>query len=385
MPREDESANLDFLRSIAVLAVLADHIAGTFGVAQRHAAFWALGRWGVLLFFVHTSLVLMMSMERLGLEGKSLYRTFYIRRFFRIYPLSFAIVGAVLLVHIPETSWAKAFNYPDRGTILSNVLLCQNFTGRYSLIGPLWSLPYEVQMYLLLPAIFLFLRKAKGRALAGLWVAAVVLGLLQAWAAGTDQGRWLHVDRLGIAEFVPCFLAGVIAYQLLRRKKDTGQPFWLWVATIGLSGVIYLEWNARVGYVGYPEWVCCLLVGLMVAYCTESRLGGLNFVTHHVAKYSYGLYLGQVPVLWLAFVKLKNFPLWLQWSVFILLIIGVPIGSYYLVERPFIRFGGAAASRFASRGIPRPYQPSGVRSGHTGAGRSAASPLQADASGDSPG
>src|SRR5208282_2014964 len=103
--QKGDSPNLDLLRTVAVLSVLTDHIAATFGIAQRHPLFWALGRWGVLLFFVHTSLVLMMSMERLGLSDWQLYSAFYIRRFFRIYPLSVAVITIVLLARIPPTSW----------------------------------------------------------------------------------------------------------------------------------------------------------------------------------------------------------------------------------------------------------------------------------------
>jgi peptidoglycan/LPS O-acetylase OafA/YrhL len=154
MTRKSDSPNLDILRAVAVLAVLADHIAATFGIAQRYPFFWALGRWGVLLFFVHTSLVLKMSMERLGVSGWRLHSTFYIRRIFRIYPLSIAIIGIVLAAQIPPTAWPDDIPAGDLGAVISNLLLCQNLTGKPGLIGPLWSLPYEIQMYLILPALF---------------------------------------------------------------------------------------------------------------------------------------------------------------------------------------------------------------------------------------
>jgi peptidoglycan/LPS O-acetylase OafA/YrhL len=77
----------------------------------------------------------------------------------------------------------------------------------------------------------------------------------------------------------------------------------------------------------------------MVTQCAESTHKWLNWLTHNVAKYSYGLYLGQVPILWLASDKLNYLPRSLRWPLFPVLIILVPVASYYLIERPFIKMG----------------------------------------------
>jgi peptidoglycan/LPS O-acetylase OafA/YrhL len=123
-PKTQFSPNLDLPRSFAVLAVLADHIHGTFGISQRYWRLaWMLGSWGVMVFFVHTSFVLMMSLERLGLKGWQMYGTFYLRRLARIYPLSVVTIAIVLLAHIPESSWSKTgFEMPGKAAMLSNFL-----------------------------------------------------------------------------------------------------------------------------------------------------------------------------------------------------------------------------------------------------------------------
>jgi peptidoglycan/LPS O-acetylase OafA/YrhL len=91
------SANLDLLRAVAVLLVLAQHLCRRAYVDQVG---WiqtsSLGSFGVLLFFVHTCLVLMYSMERSNLAGWALLKNFATRRIFRIYPLSiFAVLFAI--------------------------------------------------------------------------------------------------------------------------------------------------------------------------------------------------------------------------------------------------------------------------------------------------
>jgi peptidoglycan/LPS O-acetylase OafA/YrhL len=337
--RQSESPNLDLLRSVAVLAVLANHLAATFGIAQPEPRLWGLGRWGVLLFFVHTSLVLMMSMGRLGLSGWKLHSTFYIKRFFRIYPLSIAIIILAVAAKIPPTSWPDDIPHSTLRSIICNLFLCQNLFRQPDVLGPLWSLPFEVQMYLVLPLLFVFVRKCTSGSIAALWYVTIGAAMLQPWLVEAHHGRQMQLDRLGIAQFVPCFMAGIIAYYLLISGRRAVLPFWVWTATLFTVSWIYVQrWNGT-EHLGYTDWLCCLAIGVVVVFCAESEHRTLNFLTHHVAKYSFGLYLGQLPALWFAFLKLKGHPLWMQWAVFLFLITAGPYLLYHLIEAPFIKLG----------------------------------------------
>ena len=76
-----------------MLLVLGQHLVNRFRGDSP-----PIGTFGVLIFFVHTSLVLMYSMERSDMRGEALFANFYIRRIFRIYPLSvLAVLVAVML------------------------------------------------------------------------------------------------------------------------------------------------------------------------------------------------------------------------------------------------------------------------------------------------
>src|SRR5215475_12688960 len=92
------SANLDLLRAIAVLLVLTQHLMVRLYIDH---VWWipsnCLGWFGVLLFFVHTTLVLMESLER---QQEGIFGPFYLRRFFRIYPLSIFAVAVVCWFHL---------------------------------------------------------------------------------------------------------------------------------------------------------------------------------------------------------------------------------------------------------------------------------------------
>lgn len=80
-----ELPNLDSLRAVAVLSVYVAHVLYTIGLARGESSGapdfgWFLGRFGVLVFFVHTRFVLMMSLERMERDKGPLFRAFYVRR-----------------------------------------------------------------------------------------------------------------------------------------------------------------------------------------------------------------------------------------------------------------------------------------------------------------
>jgi peptidoglycan/LPS O-acetylase OafA/YrhL len=198
-----ESANLDFLRACAVLSVYFGHI-----LQMDRILSFNTGQAGVYLFFVHTSLVLMLSMERMKVEGWLLFIKFYIRRFFRIYPLSVFFVLFVSTLLLPAFP-THPYVWHGWSNLVSNLMLTMNVTGASSVIGPLGSLPYEVDMYLVLPALFLLIRKFPNPFLPIVfWVLAVLTSPLFV------KINW----RLDIS-YAPLFLSGVIAYRLLSWKR----------------------------------------------------------------------------------------------------------------------------------------------------------------------
>ena len=82
--------------------------------------------------------------------------------------------------------------------------------GRASQMAPLCSLPIEVQMYLVLPVIFLLTARATDLSRLG---ALYLLSLVFAWYA--PQLSY----RLSGAMFGPCFFAGILALAMRSRVK----------------------------------------------------------------------------------------------------------------------------------------------------------------------
>lgn len=324
-----DSANLDFLRACAVLTVYISHL---FQMANVRAvgpiSLNAFGQMGVLIFFVHTSLVLMLSMDRLKLPPSALFKVFYVRRAFRIYPLSAAVVSMVAVFSIPS--------FPTRPYIwlgwvhfASNLLLTQNLTFSPSILGPLWSLPYEVQMYIVLPALYLLIKAVPK------WWVPVGLWLLSALLAPLQQAA---VARMSLMQYCPCFLGGILGY-VLADKPAFRLPFWGWPLMI--AGTMAIRQN------GFQAgWVACLLLGASAPQFAELGNGWLRKTAAWIAKYSYGIYLGHVIVFWVAFVLMRNYPGWEQVAACAALSVTVPVVMYHAVEHPAILIGVRLADSF---------------------------------------
>ena len=77
----------------------------------------------------------------------------------------------------------------------------------------------------------------------------------------------------------------------------------------------------------------------------EVPCGLLSKAAVLVARYSYGIYLSHVPLLWLCFQRLTILPVAIRWAVFAALMCITPVVLYHLIEEPIIRVGKALSLR----------------------------------------
>jgi peptidoglycan/LPS O-acetylase OafA/YrhL len=342
-----ESSNLDFLRSFAVLLVFFGHLSFFHQfLALGPLNLTLMGALGVMFFFVHTALVLMLSLERQQKDqgDNRLFMSFMIRRCFRIYPLSITVVLLILAFHLPltaESYWHFEGLKPDGGDIFSNLLLVQNFSGRVSILGPMWSLPFEMDMYVFLPWLYLLLRPNHSvRRIALVWVIAVASNLF--YMRYTNNPSFLG--------FVPCFLAGVLAYQLQRSNYRRRLPAFLWPFVVALLAAFFLADGP--GEHWAKKWATCLLLGLAAPFFSRISTPWLVAASHFIAKYSYGIYLTHFFCIWFAFERLGKFSALVKIPVFIALAIGLPVLFYHLLEEPLIRAGKRVAKTYARAARP---------------------------------
>ena len=317
MTASRESANLDILRAFAVLSVVVSHVVP--GVTPE------IGRFGVNAFFVHTCLVLLLSLDRTYRRGGWIAR-FYARRAFRIYPLSITVLAAFLALRWPSTTLGASIRWPN---ILTNLLLVQNFTtDKGSIIGPMWSLPYEVQMYLLLPFVFLMLQRWPDAA-ARLWGLAAVIAALDP-------------TKTQVALYLPCFMGGAIAY----RKASQRFSWYAWPAAFGALCVVFCALQAAIASVA-TTWITCGALGWLIPQFQESPFAILNRAAQQMAKYSYGIYLVHWPLAWFCIDNRHG-----GFLAFAVLTAALSFALYHLVESPMIQLGKRLTQEKAGQFAP---------------------------------
>ena len=325
--------NLDFARSVAVISVVVEHALlslGVFRVGPFPVA--SLGVMGVMVFFVLTTLVLMWSLER-----KPHALDFYIRRIFRIYPLALVAIAVVVLFHAPVAGPVFDpfhYNHPGLKAILVQSTLVPNITSGPPppIMGVLWSLPYEVEMYVLLPVLFFFLRKN-----------FAVWPLLLMWAMPVSFTRMESPNSHNFAVAIGYFLPGAMAYVGFGRWKPRF-PAWLFAVYIGALWVAFLlHPNFHSG------WFACLFVGLGLPMFRQMRAEWVIVPSRIIAKYSYGVYLTHPFALVIGLYLLRGHSLELRLLATVVPLVVLPVVAYHLLEHPMIRIGSRLAARAEKR------------------------------------
>jgi peptidoglycan/LPS O-acetylase OafA/YrhL len=365
-----DSRNLDFLRSFAVMLVVGFHLAKFFNWQFGGLRVTDFGLLGVMLFFVHTTLVLMFSLERqstrplsppaalsggpsIGTSIRSLFLPFMTRRAFRIYPLAILAVSFVWLFRIPSDLQFGKFGllHQTPWNVIANLLLIQNVTMQKANPGPLWSLPLEMQMYLVLPALFVFATRVKAWwGMIALWWTAVALWFALGFSTGmlplSDGNIRSPAEAvLKFTRFAPCFLPGIVAYKLWRQPRRL--PGFVWPVFLLLCCAIFVLFSGsqpiEVG------WFICFAIGLGVSFFRELRESALTHLTQKIARYSYGIYLFHYFAIWFAFVVFKQWNIGLQATIFVATIITLPVILYHTIEAPLIAAGVQVASKLECR------------------------------------
>ena len=355
---------LDGLRGVAILLVMVYHFAmygGWRPAGDLERALYQLvntGWIGVDLFFVLSGfLITGILYEAKG--GGRFFRSFYMRRVLRIFPLYYGFLAAYFLLAPMLFSQGAELREGQEWywSYLLNVEIARHGWPEHNAIAHFWSLAVEEQFYLLWPlVVWAFSRRTLLRLCVGCVVGALALRV--ALAAG---GLALPAYVLTPTRIDALAIGGWLALILRDEARAHEQPVRLarWDAPLLGAGLAFLAavllLNRRVSPVDqsvYTLGFTVIAVMFAASLHLALRLGPAWLVGRPLrllGRYSYGLYVFHHPVIMLlgeSPLSVRRLPRWLDSQlpaqVLVTLVaaalsLGVAALSFHLWEQPFLR------------------------------------------------
>ena len=372
---------IDYLRGVAIISVFLYHCIyaayGMFGLPWQwlHRGFTApasfiallpvhFGFLGVPMFFVISGFCIHLSFQQQGKEWVS----FFIRRFFRLYPAYLAILLLFLLLyaHNFQEFWFQ-FKY--------HALLIHNFNpGTENAVnGPLWSIAVEVQLYLIYPALLWLVAKfGWKRTLIGLAACEIFLDLwddalyqITAYSGCISPFLLLKVSPIVDHYVIPSPLAFWFSWSLGAYAADAflqGRPLPLAKSSMLFWGFLIIVSYFTILLAPFFFLLCALLTTKIITNCLTppnvlpQAPGFWLRLLRQVGLYSYSIYLLHDPLLETLGNFLRHaFPHIWQFLVFLLCVgswlVIMPLAGlcYRFIEQPGIALGRQIIQKTAGK------------------------------------
>jgi peptidoglycan/LPS O-acetylase OafA/YrhL len=339
---------LDGLRAVAIALVVVLHL--TLSTSS-----FAQGGWiGVDVFFVLsgfliTSLFVEESAARA--DGRLSLGRFYLRRIFRLWPAYVAFILGTLL-------YARIFQSADfaswRHQLWIGATYRMNFwyvnNQPHDGVGQIWSLCMEEQFYLLWPVTLLLLSRWVSRNwLIVVTALLVALSMAENVVLALDHVRYQRLyyppDTNAYSLLLGCLFALMFSAGSFDRLLSRRFSRWFPLVFV----VVLLAWTHFVD--GTKDWVyagpvqlMCIATGfalLALIAMPDTLLGrilALRFVVW-IGVLSYSIYLWNLLAISVAPAsRPHDRPRELaHYGVELLLLVGLPLVSFYLIERPGLK------------------------------------------------
>lgn len=328
-------ADIDGLRAIAVLAVIASHLPEKFLPS---------GFLGVDVFFAISGFVVtasLMSQRRTRLP--QLYVGFLARRVKRLLPalaLCVAVTGAVVLAtdpfprHSTQTGVAALFGFAN---IVLFFFELDYFSPSavFNAFTHMWSLGVEEQFYVVFPMFaWIFFFRTQSDSFKALAAATALGGLIS-----VSMFAWFYEDHQAAAFFLmPARIwelgIGALVFMGSRRMRSARvQQVLRHVAPLALLAlfVCFLVPEQR----AMPATVVAVgLTGLLLASDTRSRASRLLELRPvvYIGRISYSLYLWHWPIIALGPIVLAT--TWRSSALYVVVMTIAAIISFHWVEKP---------------------------------------------------
>jgi peptidoglycan/LPS O-acetylase OafA/YrhL len=382
-PTQARILELDGLRGFALLFVLIGHYlesAPPYGALGAIARPFRMGWSGVDLFFVLSGF-LIGGILLDARESSSYFRTFYLRRFFRIVPLYYVWICAYILIalvagpFVSRHAQGAQMQTADLA-VLGHFLFLQNFYNPLGgavtdfWFGALWSLAVEEQFYLVSPLLIRLLTNGRLRQLLiAVIVSAPLIRMLVRAIAGADS--WLPY-RLTLCR-ADALAWGILLAMLWRSEKarawlaaNSKQLYKPFVAL--LAGMVVLSarfWGPKyllTESIGY-SWIAAfygvvLLLVLLRPQSTVAKIARLGWL-REVGRVSYCMYIIHFAVFRICVIALLHKTMTMENRVDFAVAVfagfltyALACLSWWLFENPLLKIGHRFKYATASGALP---------------------------------
>lgn len=305
---------IDFLRGLSCLGVLLYHIRvelwigwwrirsypEEYSTIIKTAAWFSIPApflgYAILLFFLISGFCI--HYPHTVPDPKPVWKNYFIRRFWRIYPpyliaICFtACISFVCYLQWEDTTW-------DWDRIIRTVLLSQNYppnNGQFLSNPSLWTIPLEIEFYILYPLAFCFFDQLRSKAMIVLalslcgwsiylntkgisWPSFTSLFLWPVWLLGGWAARLYREQKLDLLKFPILLFAFVLSLSFSLTSLLENWPSW----------VQYLFWTLFY----FVFFILCLRNSNLL----ERITGKLVFTAiSWIGKISFSLYLIHFPL-----------------------------------------------------------------------------------------
>jgi peptidoglycan/LPS O-acetylase OafA/YrhL len=288
--------NFNLIRIVAALAVLITHSYDLVGSADPvgQSLGMTMGSIAVDVFFITSGFLVTASL----LTRQSIIE-FIWARVLRIYPALLVLVVFTVFVlgvyftTLPLSAYftsSRTYTYLLKcSTLISSGVpfklpgVFENNPYKSAVNGSIWTMPYEVRMYVILAAVWFVLRITRSYKLKAFQLIVIIYAVLSGLYVLAIPFYFPTINYL--VKFSFMFFTGASFYVL--KEHIHLSPLLFWLIVIALAFAIG---NVHLFYVTYTVSIAYLL--FFMAYVPSGHIRKYN----RLGDYSYGLYIWAFPV-----------------------------------------------------------------------------------------
>lgn len=291
---------LDGIRFFAILMVMVAHWMQWQWKENQFAMGFPFAS-GVTLFFVLSGFLITdiliknkVKYENASLSNVPLFKSFYIRRFLRIFPIYYLTIFFLYFISYDNTRQI----FPWLVSYSSNIYqsITNNNVGDFN---HFWSLAVEEQFYLFWPWVIILLPR---RHLEKAIIFIIILSLLTKVYIYMYIGNWMAGSYFTLSCMHALGIGALLAYwSVFRRNIIAGISKFIWVV---LSIIVYfgfhyvtlfknLKWETDI----LDDFMFAIMAGFIVNYASQDKFKFIfkyileNKFIVYSGKISYGLYV----------------------------------------------------------------------------------------------